>query len=121
MVTLSGFHLSLWALQGRHICGICEQILTYSPSNLLNQTAVLESVELMPAGPEDSLVSLGGDGATGRVLPQVAGAVLTAATLGHSAQSNEQEGGCSKGLAFCWVLQGSWRFLWQVLGDPRCL
>lgn len=42
-------------LVARHISGICEQILTYSPSNLLNQTAVLESVELTPAGPEDSL------------------------------------------------------------------
>ncbi|KAJ6663402.1 hypothetical protein lerEdw1_009481 [Lerista edwardsae] len=42
-------------LIGRHISGICEQILTCSPPNLLNQTAVLESVALTPAGPEDSL------------------------------------------------------------------
>ncbi|XP_042296737.1 connector enhancer of kinase suppressor of ras 1 isoform X2 [Sceloporus undulatus] len=42
-------------LIGRHIFGICEQILTHSPVNLLNQTAILETVELVPTGPEDSL------------------------------------------------------------------
>ncbi|XP_060640457.2 connector enhancer of kinase suppressor of ras 1 [Anolis sagrei] len=42
-------------LIGRHIFGICEQILSHSPANLLNQTAVLETVELVPTGPEDSL------------------------------------------------------------------
>ncbi|XP_053124735.1 connector enhancer of kinase suppressor of ras 1 isoform X2 [Hemicordylus capensis] len=42
-------------LIGKHISGICEHILNYSPSDLLNQTAVLETVELLPAGPEDSL------------------------------------------------------------------
>ncbi|KAH0631200.1 hypothetical protein JD844_005412 [Phrynosoma platyrhinos] len=42
-------------LIGRHIFGICEQILTHSPAKLLNQTAILETVELVPTGPEDSL------------------------------------------------------------------
>ncbi|XP_061452749.1 connector enhancer of kinase suppressor of ras 1 isoform X2 [Rhineura floridana] len=39
----------------RHISGICEHILNYSPTDLLEQTAILETVELVPAGPEDSL------------------------------------------------------------------
>ncbi|XP_007428138.1 connector enhancer of kinase suppressor of ras 1 isoform X2 [Python bivittatus] len=42
-------------LIGRHISGICEHILRHSPANLLDQTAILETVELEPAGPEDSL------------------------------------------------------------------
>ncbi|XP_063168179.1 connector enhancer of kinase suppressor of ras 1 [Candoia aspera] len=42
-------------LIGRHISGICEHILHCSPANLLDQTAILETVELEPAGPEDSL------------------------------------------------------------------
>ncbi|KAM6428195.1 connector enhancer of kinase suppressor of ras 1 [Liasis olivaceus] len=42
-------------LIGRHISGICEHILRCSPANLLDQTAILETVELEPAGPEDSL------------------------------------------------------------------
>nr|XP_056702407.1 connector enhancer of kinase suppressor of ras 1 [Euleptes europaea] len=42
-------------LIGKHISGICEHILSYSPTNLLNQTAVLETVTLEQAGPEDSL------------------------------------------------------------------
>uniref|UniRef100_A0A6J0ULC6 Connector enhancer of kinase suppressor of ras 1 n=1 Tax=Pogona vitticeps TaxID=103695 RepID=A0A6J0ULC6_9SAUR len=42
-------------LIGRYISGICAQILTYSPADLLNQSAVLETVELVPTGPEDSL------------------------------------------------------------------
>ncbi|XP_054855365.1 connector enhancer of kinase suppressor of ras 1 isoform X2 [Eublepharis macularius] len=42
-------------LIGKHISGICEHILSYSPTNLLNQTAVLETVTLVQAGPEDSL------------------------------------------------------------------
>lgn len=48
----------LFTLQGRHISGICEHILHCSPANLLDQTAILETVELEPAGPEDNLVSL---------------------------------------------------------------
>ncbi|KAF7242377.1 hypothetical protein EYD10_11208, partial [Varanus komodoensis] len=43
----------LWI--GRRISGICEQILTSSPAHLLDQTALLEAVELVPAGPEDTL------------------------------------------------------------------
>ncbi|XP_060114390.1 connector enhancer of kinase suppressor of ras 1 [Heteronotia binoei] len=42
-------------LIGKHISGICEHILSYSPANLLNQTAVLETVTLEQADPEDSL------------------------------------------------------------------
>uniref|UniRef100_A0A8D0B6Y8 Connector enhancer of kinase suppressor of Ras 1 n=1 Tax=Salvator merianae TaxID=96440 RepID=A0A8D0B6Y8_SALMN len=42
-------------LIGRHISGICEHILNYSPADLLNQTAVLETVDVVPAGPEESL------------------------------------------------------------------
>ncbi|XP_058051113.1 connector enhancer of kinase suppressor of ras 1 isoform X1 [Ahaetulla prasina] len=42
-------------LIGRHISGICEHILHCSPANLLDQTAILETVELEPAGPEDNL------------------------------------------------------------------
>ncbi|XP_015267127.1 PREDICTED: connector enhancer of kinase suppressor of ras 1 isoform X2 [Gekko japonicus] len=42
-------------LIGKHISGICEHILSYSPADLLNQTAVLETVTLVQAGPEDSL------------------------------------------------------------------
>ncbi|XP_070620268.1 connector enhancer of kinase suppressor of ras 1 isoform X2 [Erythrolamprus reginae] len=42
-------------LIGRHIFGICDHILRCSPANLLEQTAVLETVELEPAGPEDNL------------------------------------------------------------------
>ncbi|KAL8220647.1 UNVERIFIED_CONTAM: hypothetical protein K2H54_051348 [Gekko kuhli] len=42
-------------LIGKHISGICEHTLSYSPPNLLNQTAVLETVTLVQAGPEDSL------------------------------------------------------------------
>uniref|UniRef100_A0A8C5SSV0 Connector enhancer of kinase suppressor of Ras 1 n=1 Tax=Laticauda laticaudata TaxID=8630 RepID=A0A8C5SSV0_LATLA len=42
-------------LIGRHISGICEHILHCSPVNLLDQTAILETVELEPAGPEDNL------------------------------------------------------------------
>ncbi|XP_026558347.1 connector enhancer of kinase suppressor of ras 1 isoform X2 [Pseudonaja textilis] len=40
---------------GRHLSGICEHILHCSPANLLDQTAILETVELEPAGPEDNL------------------------------------------------------------------
>ncbi|XP_058051114.1 connector enhancer of kinase suppressor of ras 1 isoform X2 [Ahaetulla prasina] len=43
-------------LIGRHISGICEHILHCSPANLLDQTAILETVELEPAGPEDNLI-----------------------------------------------------------------
>nr|XP_034974873.1 connector enhancer of kinase suppressor of ras 1 isoform X2 [Zootoca vivipara] len=42
-------------LIGRHISGICEHILNYSPAELLHRTAILETVELVAAGPEDSL------------------------------------------------------------------
>ncbi|XP_048357564.1 connector enhancer of kinase suppressor of ras 1 [Sphaerodactylus townsendi] len=42
-------------LISKHISGICEQILNYSPANLLNQTAILETVTLVQVGPEDSL------------------------------------------------------------------
>ncbi|XP_025054480.1 connector enhancer of kinase suppressor of ras 1 isoform X1 [Alligator sinensis] len=39
----------------RHVVGICENILSCSPTSLLDRTAVLESVELQPALPDDSL------------------------------------------------------------------
>ncbi|XP_050788637.1 connector enhancer of kinase suppressor of ras 1 isoform X1 [Gopherus flavomarginatus] len=39
----------------RHLTGICENISRGSPAALLNQTAILESVDLVPTEPEDSL------------------------------------------------------------------
>ncbi|XP_019403554.1 PREDICTED: connector enhancer of kinase suppressor of ras 1 isoform X2 [Crocodylus porosus] len=39
----------------RHVVGICESILSCSPTSLLDRTAVLESVVLDPAPPDDSL------------------------------------------------------------------
>ncbi|XP_026512984.1 connector enhancer of kinase suppressor of ras 1 [Terrapene carolina triunguis] len=39
----------------RHLAGICENISSCSPAALLNQTAILESVDLVPTEPEDSL------------------------------------------------------------------
>ncbi|KAG6931313.1 connector enhancer of kinase suppressor of Ras 1, partial [Chelydra serpentina] len=39
----------------RHLAGICENISRCSPAALLNQTAILESVDLVPTEPEDSL------------------------------------------------------------------
>ncbi|XP_037737838.1 connector enhancer of kinase suppressor of ras 1 [Chelonia mydas] len=39
----------------RHLVGICENISSCSPAALLNQTAILESVDLVPTEPEDSL------------------------------------------------------------------
>ncbi|XP_074832425.1 connector enhancer of kinase suppressor of ras 1 [Carettochelys insculpta] len=39
----------------RHLVGICENISSCSPTALLNQAATLESVDLVPTEPEDSL------------------------------------------------------------------
>ncbi|XP_067399444.1 connector enhancer of kinase suppressor of ras 1 isoform X2 [Emydura macquarii macquarii] len=39
----------------RHILGLCENIWRCSPAALLHQTATLESVDLVPTVPEDSL------------------------------------------------------------------
>uniref|UniRef100_A0A8C5M9W7 Connector enhancer of kinase suppressor of Ras 1 n=1 Tax=Leptobrachium leishanense TaxID=445787 RepID=A0A8C5M9W7_9ANUR len=39
----------------QNICGICKSILTYSPENLLNQTATLEYVQIYPEQPDCKL------------------------------------------------------------------
>ena len=44
-------------LQCRQLVAVCDEILESSPSEVLNNTVQLESVDLVPASPADHLVT----------------------------------------------------------------